>query len=133
MARPTIYTEELGLEICKRIAEGESLRKVAKSDEMPNRSTIHDWILTNEPFSNQYEKAVNVRTENMADELNDIADNKKGEVQRDRLRLDTRKWYLSKIMPKKYGDKVDITSGGEKIKGNTIVYTDFRENGTDSK
>ena len=127
MGRPTIYTDELGLDICKRIAEGESLRKVADDDLMPNRSTIHDWILTNESFSNQYEKAVNVRTDNMADDLNEIADNTEGEVQRDRLRLDTRKWYLSKIMPKKYGDKVDVTSGGEKIKGNTIVFTDFRE------
>ena len=130
MARPTIYTDDLGLEICKRIAEGESLRKIALDDKMPNRSTIHDWILTNEAFSNQYEKAVNVRTDNMADALTEIADDKEGEVQRDRLRIDTRKWYLSKIMPKKYGDKMDVTSGGEKLKGNEIILTDFRENET---
>ncbi|MEU6504669.1 hypothetical protein ABZ895_34575, partial [Streptomyces californicus] len=27
-------------------------------------------------------------------------------VQRSRLRIDTRKWYLSKIMPKKYGERI---------------------------
>ncbi|EDT6018112.1 DNA packaging protein, partial [Salmonella enterica subsp. enterica] len=27
-------------------------------------------------------------------------------VQRSKLRIDTRKWYLSKIMPKKYGDRI---------------------------
>jgi len=51
----------------------------------------------------------------MADALNDIADNTNGEVQRDRLRVDTRKWYLSKIMPKKYGDKLDVTTREEKL------------------
>ena len=78
--RPTIYTKELGLEICKKIADGDSLLKISKEKEMPSRSTIHLWILTNEEFSHKYDEAVNVRTENMADALNDIADNTKGEV-----------------------------------------------------
>ncbi len=113
--RPTIYTEKLGLNICQRVADGESLLSISKDDAMPNRSTIHEWILTNDEFSNKYEKAVNVRTENMADDLNNIADNVKGEVMRDRLRVDTRKWYLSKIVPKKYGDKIDHTTNGQSI------------------
>ena len=29
-------------------------------------------------------------------------------VQRSKLRVDTRKWYLSKILPKKYGDKINV-------------------------
>jgi hypothetical protein len=36
-------------------------------------------------------------------------------IQRDRLRVDTRKWLMSKMKPKKYGDKTDITTNGEKI------------------
>jgi len=32
-----------------------------------------------------------------------------------RLALDARKWYLSKLLPKKYGDKLDLTSGGERF------------------
>ncbi len=148
MARPTIYTGEIALGICKRIANGESLRSVCLDKEIPNRDTIHTWILdetkqityTDEStqetkivkFSDQYKFACDIRAENMADELQEIADDKEGDVQRDRLRVDTRKWVISKILPKKYGDKVDVTSGGEKIKGNAVVYTDFKENGTDS-
>ena len=41
----------------------------------------------------------------MADELLDIAD-ADGDTHRDRLRVDTRKWILSKLVPKKYGTKV---------------------------
>lgn len=115
--RPSKYTQELGTLICTRVANGESLRKICKDEDMPNRATVHDWLLdeTKQEFYDQYEKAVNTRTDNMFDELEDIADNTEGDVQRDRLRVDTRKWYLSKVMPKKYGDKIDMTSGGDKI------------------
>ena len=36
-------------------------------------------------------------------------------IQRSRLRYDARKWLVSKLNPKKYGDKIDMTTGGEKI------------------
>ena len=58
-----------------------------------------------ERFSEQYAKACEARTQYLADELLDIAD-ADGDVQRDRLRVDTRKWILSKLVPKKYGTKV---------------------------
>jgi hypothetical protein len=59
----------------------------------------------------------------------DIADNKTDDkiateygasgnsvaVARDKLRIDTRKFIAAKLKPKKYGDKVDITSAGDKI------------------
>ncbi len=117
IGRPTIYTDKLALKICKRIAGGESLRKISEDNKMPNRSTIHEWVLKNEIFSTQYNTAINVRTENMFDELNDIADLKDEDESpmRSRLRVDTRKWYLSKIMPKKYGDKLDLTSNDKEI------------------
>ena len=40
-----------------------------------------------------------------ADEFLQIADDKSGDAMRDRLRLDTRKWLMSKIAPKRFGDK----------------------------
>ena len=51
----------------------------------------------------------------MFEELIEIADEEKKDVMRSRLRVDTRKWYLSKIVPKKYGEKLDLTSKGEKL------------------
>lgn len=145
--RPTIYTKELGETICKRIALGESLRSICKDEDMPDRSVVHDWILDagKKEFSDQYEKAVNSRAELMFDELLDIADDGQNDymekelesgtievpntehIQRSRLRVDTRKWYLSKVLPKKFGEKMDLTSGGKAIKGNSIIFADFKE------
>jgi replication initiation and membrane attachment protein DnaB len=114
MARPTIYTKELTEKICDRIARGDSLRRICSDDNMPVRKTVHLWLLDTEKkeFLHQYETACNIRAENMFDEIEDIADND-GEVQRDRLRVDTRKWYLSKVLPKKFGDKMDLTTDGK--------------------
>lgn len=136
LGRPTKFDTKLAKKICKRIAAGESLRAICRDAEMPNRATVHDWLLdeTKKAFYDQYEQACNVRAENMFDELTEIADdgsndwmekeNKDGSsftvldhehVQRSRLRIDVRKWYLSKVMPKKFGDKLDLTSGGDKL------------------
>lgn len=119
MARPSLYNEELTDKICQRIAEGESLKKICESKDMPTRVTVHNWLLDKdkEEFFNKYEKAVNVRTENMFDALEEIADipDESESPMRSRLRVDVRKWYLSKIMPKKYGDKMDLTTDGKPL------------------
>lgn len=147
--RPTSYTKEIGTKICARIAEGESVRAIVKDDKMPSSSTIFRWLLddTKQEFWEQYEKARNVQCELMFEELLEIADDgtndwmdkfgKDGEVtgkqldsehvQRSRLRLDTRKWFLSKVLPKKFGDKLDMTSGGEKIKPVLVKFIDEQD------
>ncbi|WP_447874751.1 terminase small subunit-like protein [Serratia fonticola] len=124
--RPSDYTEELAEIICLRLAEGESLRSVCRDDEMPSKQAVLRWLARNEQFRAQYVRAKEEGAEAIAEELFDIADDgtndwmekldKDGEaigyqlngehVQRSKLRIDTRKWYLSKIMPKKYGDRV---------------------------
>ncbi len=135
--RPTDYNQEIADLICKRITEGESLLRICKDDDMPSRSTVHRWLLDDDKqaFRDKYEFAINVKAEKMFDELTDIADDGKNDfmerevggdgktvkvvntehIQRSRLRVDTRKWYLSKVLPKKFGDKLDHTSGGEKL------------------
>ncbi len=148
--RPSIYSEELAKKICKRIAQGESLRRICFSDEMPNASTVHEWVLDDkEGFSKKYARARQMQAEDMFDEILEISDDgsndymtiTKGNTEynvedrevtnRSRLRVDSRKWYLSKVLPKKFGEKVDVTSGGEPIKGNTLIFKDF--NATDSQ
>jgi hypothetical protein len=120
---------------------------------MPSSSTIFRWLLdeTKKTFWEQYEKARNIQAEHMFEQLLDIADDGTNDwmeretanggtytvlnneaIGRSRLRVDTRKWYLSKVLPKKFGEKVDVTSGGKAIKGNTIVLADFT-NETDSQ
>ena len=56
-------------------------------------------------FAEQYARAREVQAETLADEIVSIAD-EDGDPQRQRLRVDARKWVASKLKPKRYGDKV---------------------------
>lgn len=122
VGRPTTYTEEIACEICARMAEGESLRSICRSDDMPALSTVFLWVSKHKEFSEQYTKAMSARADAMFEELIDIADDGRNDfmitadgdekfnsehVNRSRLRIDTRKWMLARMLPKKYGDKAE--------------------------
>lgn len=128
IGRPSSRTKAIETELFERLAAGESLRSICRDDHMPVNRTIFSWIHKDDVFLRQYEKAKERGCDAMAEEIFEIADdgsndwmekeNKDGSnyealnsehVQRSRLRIDTRKWYLSKIKAKKYGDKLDTT------------------------
>ena len=109
MARPTIYNDDLAREFCTRIASGRSARDVCSASDMPNRSTIVEWCHSNPIFSAQYDAAKESRAENIFEDTLNIVDNVAEEaacVAKARLQMDARKWFLSKMLPKKYGDKL---------------------------
>lgn len=122
--RPTDYTIELASLICSKIASGEKVSDICLDDNMPAPSTVYLWLSKHSEFSEQYARAQADRTHAMAEEIMDISDDGRNDwmernhgedkawvtngeaLQRSRLRVDTRKWLMSKMAPKKYGDKV---------------------------
>lgn len=121
--RPSTFTPELGRVICERLAAGETLRKICKDDDMPDVSTVIVWVAhpDKKEFATQYARARMAQAQHYFDDLLSIADDDSRDattaasVARDRLRVDTRKWYLSKVLPKIYGDKVDLTTNGKDL------------------
>lgn len=125
MGRPSKYTDVLAAMICERIANGESLRRVCEDESIPALSTVCKWLNENKVFSEQYKRAREDQADLFAAEILEIADDgrndwmerqgKDGEsalvvdhehIQRSRLRVDTRKWLMARMAPKKYGDRV---------------------------
>ena len=97
----------------------------------------YKWVEYDPANAEQYTRAMEARAEGMADEMLDIADfgvndtyEKDGieltnhdVIARSRLRVDTRRWLLGKLAPKKYGDKVTqehTGAGGGPIQTQTI-------------
>lgn len=125
--RPAKYGAETRIEICKRIANGESLTAICKDEHMPYKDQVLDWLFDEPEFSTQYARAREAQAEHYLDEIIQIADDsvldteinpESGNevtnhdvIQRAKLRVDTRKWAMSKLAPKKYGDR--ITHGGD--------------------
>jgi len=112
--RPTKYTKELSETICEKLANGNSLASICRLDEMPERATVHRWLVTDKEFCDRYKVAREIQAEVYADEMENIAIEEE-DVQRARLRIDTRKWIASKLKPKKYGDKIDVTTDGKAL------------------
>lgn len=125
------YSQEIADKVCDELIKGRTLRDVCRDEGMPPESTVRLWAYDDrEGFAAQYTRAREIGYHSMADELLDISDDghndwmeRRGEddagwqangehMQRSRLRVDTRKWLLSKALPKVYGDKLAI--GGDK-------------------
>ena len=127
--RPSRYTDQVVAKICKRLAEGESLRRVCMDTSMPAISTVMGWLFGGKhaDFSEQYARARDLQADKLFDEALEIADATSDDwittedgkkvldhehVQRSRLRVDTRKWAAGKLAPKRYGDKLQHTGDG---------------------
>lgn len=123
--------EEIVERVCEYIVENNApLRHALELHDRPTRKTFYKWLDENEDFVNQYMRACEERADVIFEEILDIADESNADVsisdegqiikngdivQRSRLRIDARKWMLGKMQPTKYGDKIDVTSGGEKL------------------
>lgn len=112
VGRPSIYTDELAKEICNRIADGESLSTICRNDDMPSRETVYAWLKESSQFSDRYARARELQADYFVDEIIEIADNANAkssvEVQKAKLRIDTRKWAAEKLNSKAYGAKVEV-------------------------
>jgi hypothetical protein len=120
--RPSKYTKELGEAICRKVAcSPDGLKKLCKSIEwFPHHDTIMEWRFVHQEFSDQYKKAKIQQADVLAEDIVDIADDSTWDeietehgikmnseyVARSRLRVETRKWHLSKLLPKVYGERV---------------------------
>lgn len=124
--------------ICEQLTTGRALISICKDEQVTINSGAVRYHLINDPgFFDSYEIARNIGLDVMAEELLDIADdgtndymikvNKDGtesevvnteHIQRSRLRTDVRKWFLSKLAPKRYGERIqtDITNSDGSLK-----------------
>jgi hypothetical protein len=113
-----MYSQEKADAICARMAEGESLRSVCRSQGMPSMSTVMRWLEADEKFREQYARAMDMRADVKFDELDDVSEDAVMaetaiKVAGLRLKADNIKWQLGKMAPKKYGEKLDLTHGGQ--------------------
>lgn len=134
------YSEKVKSEfkeiIINEMISGKSLSRITRENkDKPSIRTVFDWLnpeskYHDKEFLHNYARAQQIRAENEFEEIKEIADSTEHDVtldsdgnaitnhniiQRDRLRVDARKWRISKMSPKKYGDKLDLTTGGDKI------------------
>ncbi len=112
--RAPTYTKALAKRICERLAAGESLLSICRDPKIPvTDMAVRKWETQDyHGFRSEYAEARDKGLDVLAEDTLGIADGD-GDVQRDRLRVDTRKWYVSKLAPKRYGDRLALDHTGE--------------------
>ncbi len=125
--RPTQYNTVLGQEICDVIASSSKGTKRLCTDNphWPCQDTLFTWLKRYPEFSEQYAQAKICQIELLVDEILEISDDASQDqyvnelgalvpnppaINRARLKVDTRKWLACKLVPKVYGNKIDIES-----------------------
>lgn len=117
------YSRALSERICQLLMQGISLRSICERDDMPRRASVMRWLAKHDEFAARYAAAREVGMDMLADEILQIADTPRmgtkkvtkpdgieiteGDmIDHRKLQVDARKWYLSKLAPKKYGEKI---------------------------
>ena len=116
--RATKYTPELFDHICKRISSGMSVVKACelplvmkgRKDQQVNQPAFHTWIRKDiDGCATLYAATLLLKTDAVFDTLMDIIDDvdeDKDAISKAKARVDVRKWYLQKVDPSKYSDKL---------------------------
>ena len=123
-----LYTPEIAETILEQLQDGMSLRDICDQEGMPSRGAVQWWVTNDhEGFASRYARARDTGLALLEDDLLSIADDGRNDtytvdgeertnhdvVNRSKLRLDARKWLLSKRMPKVFGDRLDLNHSGE--------------------
>ena len=119
-------------QIIEGIWEGKSLRKILRDakGELPSRPTIFKWLNPNSEgydseFAYQYAHAHEESAHEDADKIADLAEElRNGDIEPAAARViqDGLKWTASKKKPKKYGEKIDVTSGGKEVVQQVAIF-----------
>lgn len=137
MPKPYVqYAPEIGEEICRRMAAGETIFRICEDPAMPSRAAVYMWIADNEreelaDFQKMYAAATKAQALAMADECISIADETSNDtllketqggegyevanhewISRSRLRVETRMKLIAKKAPSLFGDSMALTGAG---------------------
>ena len=112
-----VYSRAIEDEICRRLSEGESLSSICRTPGFPCATVVRKWVVQDRGgIGARYARAREAGWEALADQLFEISDDDSFLGQPDasaaaaqrRLAVDTRKWFLSKVLPHRFGDRVEV-------------------------
>jgi hypothetical protein len=113
--------ERISAQVLDGMRSGLSAFKACKLAGVP-QSTFNTWLNDDSALAVEYARAREDLIEMIATEIMEISDQDVGmsdgkkdwaAVQKHKLQVDSRKWLLSKLAPKKYGDKLELSGDAE--------------------
>lgn len=130
--------EAVFADILTEIADNNrSVADILRDPGFPHMSTFFDWLAKDPSKAEAYTRACEIRAEHFAKTIEDdynatpeYTATRFGEkvdtgwVQMQKLKIDSKKWLAARMSPKKYGDKLDVTSGDKPIQTAPPIFGD---------
>jgi hypothetical protein len=135
-SRPVAFTEELFVKLLDRLAQGETLVAICADQTMPTRQSLFQKLYKDENARELYYAAREMQMEAMAEEILELSDNAENDwstddrgrrmanndvIQRARLKVDTRKFIMAKMAPRRFGEKNFTEVSGDPNKPLTLT------------
>jgi hypothetical protein len=111
--------KEVSVELCQRIAGGESMQKLTREVGMPDKSVFLKWCHDDPELMQLYHTALKMRAAGMAEELVDHCNAlmqpglTSEQVQAMKVVVNTKQWTMSRLLPRMYGDHQIVEHTGE--------------------
>ena len=137
MARPSEYAEATAELVCELIGQGLKLEQICARDDMPAASTIYRWLPEHPEFARRFEYARCANAHRLEDQCLAIADNVAADqpaadaqgggragsyvaIQRDKLRIEIRRWLIRRMSGRRYGARryLECPGAGEELASN---------------
>lgn len=127
--RPSRYSDAIAEEMFERLSQGELLTSICADDHMPAVRTVSLWK-EKADFAAGFARARALGMDAIADAALNIADEKSNDtivtkdgnetansewISRSKLRVETRLKLLAVWDPARFGNKIDVTSQGERV------------------
>ncbi len=121
-------------DICEWIADGNTLREFCRQDGRPSWRTVYEWVAKDAEFAARFARARDLGTDAIAEDTLTLIDETpaqaigpsgsrvdQGHVQWQKNRVELRLKLLAKWNPKRYGDKIDVTTEGKALGGVVLL------------
>lgn len=102
---------EVFAELLADVSAGEAIRNSLAARSV-NPRVFYGFLARDDEAAKRYARAREAGLCRMSDRIEEIADDAELDPNDKRVRIDARKWLLTKLMPKVYGDRVDMNHGG---------------------
>ena len=105
-------------QLLAEIQTGRSLRQVCKDEGMPHFTTVLRWVAACPDFATKYTRARIAQADTLFDRMEEVEEAVSAgtmDSHAARVVLDSMRWRASKLAPKVYGDRLDVSVSDNRI------------------
>jgi hypothetical protein len=102
--------------ICEQLLEKRPLYRILEEDEgLCSAKAFADWQRDDPDISQSVTRAREAACERLIEETIEIADDRDEDANSRKVRIQARKDAAAMLAPRKYGQRIDVTSGGKPL------------------